>query len=297
MAFKSWFKGSGGAEPQAGAKTDLTIEDLIVLERYDEAETRLKAQLRNDPDDLYAHLKLAEAYGGLGRAEAAADQYLHVAEEYARDGFYDKGIALLQRAQRANPGDERLRLKLYAFEQAKGMEHKRNAAIEGLRQSRHAGAGSGTRVLQLQRIWHHLAPTPLLRRLSVDNLRRLFAAAEPVQLVGGHALAGRGEADGVLWVLLSGTVDALLERGAGEPTPLRSFGPGDVIGDEVGLRQGNWPATYRVAEAGLFLRLDRSGLEHALTGNSDPRGFLDALRQDGNDADITRMVAKLEARP
>ena len=60
--------------------------------------------------------------------------------------------------------------------------------------------------------------------------------------------------------------------------------------------RASWPATYRVDEAGLALRLDRPGLEHSLAGNPDPVGYLEALRSDGNDADILRIVAKLEAR-
>jgi len=37
-------------------------------------------------------------------------------------------------------------------------------------------------------------------------------------------------------------------------------------------------------------------VQHALTGNPDPRGFLDNLRLDGNDRQMAEMVAKLETK-
>lgn len=297
MAFKGWFRGSGGAEAPQREEQGETIEDLIVLERYAEAEARLKAELRDDPDDLHAHLKLAEVYTGLGRGADAADQFLFVAEEYAKDGFYDKGIALLSKAMRLDPGEESLRHKLHAFERAKGLDHKRQAALDGLRQSRHAGGGTGTQVLQMQRAWHHLAPAPLVARLSADGLRRLFAAGELVRWPAGEVVAGRGDAEPAsLLVLVTATVEALVGRAGGGETALRKLGPGEVFGESVMFSRATWPATYRVEEAGLALRLDRPGLEQSLSGNPDPVAYLDALRSDANDLDIARIVATLEAR-
>lgn len=297
MAFKGWFRGSGGAEATQREEQGETIEDLIVLERYDEAETRLKAALRDDPDDLHAHLKLAETYTGLGRGADAADQFLFVAEEYAKDGFYDKGIALLSKAMRLNPAEESLRHKHHAFERAKGLDHKRQAALDGLRQSRHAGAGTGTQVLQMQRAWHNIAPTPLVARLPADGLRRLFAAGELMRWPAGDLVARRGDGEPAsLLVLVTAIVDAVVGRPGGGEAAVRKFGPGDVLGEGVMFSRASWPATYRVDEAGLALRLDRAGLEHSLAGNPDPVGYLEALRSDGNDADILRIVAKLEAR-
>jgi hypothetical protein len=297
MAFKGWFRGSGGAEAPQREEHGETIEDLIVLERYEEAEARLKAALRDDPDDLHAHLKLAEAYTGLGRGADAADQFLFVAEEYAKDGFYDKGIALLSKAMRLNPAEESLRHKHHAFERAKGLDHKRQAALDGLRQSRHAGGGTGTQVLQMQRAWHNLAPTPLVARLSPDGLRRLFAAGELVRWSAREVVARRGEAEPAsLLVLVTAVLDAVVGRAGGGEASVRKFASGDVVGEGVMFSRSSWPATYRVDEAGLALRLDRAGLEQSLAGNPDPVAYLEALRSDGNDADVLRSVARLEAR-
>lgn len=296
MALKSWFRGSGKGEASPAGEQGPTIEDLIVLERYDEAEARLKAELKDDPEDLHAHLKLAEAYTGLGRGADAADQYLFVAEEYAKDGFYDKGIALLSKAMKLSPADEALRHKLYAFERAKGLDHKRQAALDGMRQSRHSGGATGTRLLQLQRAWHHLAPTALVARLSPDGLRRLFAAGELVRWRSGEVVARRGDGQpAALCVMLTGGLAAVVGKAGGGETTVRTFGAGDVLGETVLFSRAPWPATYRASEEASALLLDRAGLEHSLAGNPDPVSYLDGLRSDGHDAEIYRIVGRLEA--
>jgi len=297
MVIKKLFRGkSRGRREPVEATGEATLEDLIVLERYGEAEGRLKVLLKDDPNNLHLHLKLADVYTELDRREAAADEYLFVADEYARDGFFDKGIALLARALKLTPGEERLRVKMYAFEKAKGMEHKRSAAVEGLRQSRHPDGRSGTKILIFQRLWISIATSPLMQRLSTDQIRRLMSAVEVVKLAEGDGIASRGSQEPTLYVLGTGTVEARLGRADGSTTLLRTFSSGDVVGEAATLERGSWPADYWVVEEGVALRLDRAGVEHALAGNPDPRGFLESLRLDANDRQIADMVTKLEAR-
>jgi hypothetical protein len=297
MVLKRLFKpGKGGARDAPAGDDELTIEDLIVLERYDEAEGRLKLALKQAPDDLHHHLKLADVYTALGRREAAADEYVFVADEYGRDGFYDKGIALLNRALKMTPGEERLRRKHYALEVAKGLEYKREAATDGIRGSRFEDGRSGTKSLFVQRQWHHLAPAPLMQRLTADQIRRLFAAVEMVRMPAGTVVAERGSQEAFLLVIVSGIVEAVLLRDDGKETSLRLFTTGDVLGEAATFGRGAWPADFRVSEEATVLKLDRAGVQHAITGNPDPKGFLDNLRLDGNDRQIAEMVAKLEAR-
>ncbi|HEY4596114.1 MAG TPA: hypothetical protein VIJ02_06900, partial [Thermoanaerobaculia bacterium] len=74
----NWFRGGKRQqEPQ-----EYTIDDLIVLERYEEAEERLRARLKSTPADLHSHIKLAEVYTQLKRFEKAVDEYVYAAEEY-----------------------------------------------------------------------------------------------------------------------------------------------------------------------------------------------------------------------
>ena len=102
MIKKLFGKKDGSAQQQ------YTIDDLIVLERYAEAEQRIQEDLKFRPADLNLHLKLADVHVGLRNVAKAIDEYGWVAEKYATDGFHDRAIAVLTKARRLNPMDDTL---------------------------------------------------------------------------------------------------------------------------------------------------------------------------------------------
>ncbi len=284
MVFRKLFRG-GAREDSAEAAT---VEDLIVLERYEEAEQRLKARLRENPDDLHSYLKLAEVHTAQRRVDAAVEAYLHVADEYARDGFYEKGIALLARAHKLIPTDDALPVKIAALEQLKALEHKRTAAVEGVRQGGAEGTLTSSRVLALQREWSALVTGSLIADLGADQIRRLFGAFDFLHPEVGDVLAREGEPRPILFLL----VGAQAEATAGG-TQVRRFGPRDILGEAALFERAAWPVTLTVTDAGLILALNRAGVERALVGNPDPRGLLGALRSRGIDRELEGLVRRL----
>ncbi|HVR97743.1 MAG TPA: cyclic nucleotide-binding domain-containing protein [Thermoanaerobaculia bacterium] len=284
-----WFRGGGGDKQQS--QQEYTIDDLIVLEKYEEAEERLRAKLKLNPQDLHSHLKLAEVYAQLRRFDKAAEEFGYVADEYAQDGFYDKGIALLSKAQKLAPLDQSLRFRIERIQREKGMEHVRATAIEGLRQA--GGTQAGTSALELKRLWHHLASGTLVQHLSGDQLKRLFSAMQLIPLKAQETLAEEEGKDAFLMLIVHGVIEATVTGQAGRPLIVRTFTSGDILGESVLLERGAWPATYRVSEPGSGLQLTREGLEKTLVGNPDPRGFLEALREQHNDRDIATAIRRL----
>jgi tetratricopeptide (TPR) repeat protein len=287
MVFKRMFRG-GTREDRAEPES---LEDLIVLERYEEAEQRLKARLRENPDDLHSFLKLAEVHTALRRVGDAVEDYLHVADEYARDGFYEKGIALLGRARKLIPADDALPLKIAALEQIKALEHKRAAAVEGVRQSGASGIATSSRVLALQRGWTALATSRLIGDLATDQVRRLFSAFDFVNPEVGDVLAREDEQRPILFLLVGAQLEA-----AADGTQVRRFGPRDILGETALFERGAWPVTLTVTEPGLVLALDRAGVERVLAGNPDPRGLLAALRARGIDRELEGLVRRLRTK-
>ncbi|MGD2116016.1 MAG: cyclic nucleotide-binding domain-containing protein [Acidobacteriota bacterium] len=291
MVLKKLF--GGGDRKDQVADEASTIEDLIVLERYEEAVDRLKARLKLNPEDLHGHLRLAEAYLGLEERGKALDEFVFVAEEYARDGFYDRGIALLGKAKRFAPADGTLDEKIEVFKIAKSSERSRGVAVEGLRE----GRGGANAAIVFERLWHQVAGSGLIRELQPDVLRRLFTVLELLTLKTKSVLARAGDTGERLFFLLDGTVRALeagedvdrVDRVSG----LRDFGPGDVIGESVLLERKAWPATYVAIDEVRLFALDREGLEKALQGNPDPRGFLTTLRMEHNDRQIALILEQL----
>lgn len=273
-----------------------SIEDLIVLEQWDDAERRLKMRLQENPEDLHSHIKLADVYTALRQVDKAADAYVYVAEEYARDGFYDKGIALLSRARRLLPANDKLPVKIEAFRLAKRLEHKRIAAVDGMRQGSGSSSEIGNRVLLLERVWHNLVASALVQRLAADQIRRLFVAFEPLQMESGDVIAQEGMRRDALFLVVTGTVEASIPAGEDSQVSVRHFGPRDILGDAALFEHAPWPAAYTIAERAVVLRLDREGLEQALVGNPDPRALLEALREQRTDREVKSIVAKLRAR-
>ncbi len=291
MGIRSWF--GGGAKQQAGEKgkeQEYTIDDLIVLEKYDEAAERLKAKIKVNPQDLHSHLKLAEVFAQLRQFDKAVDEFGFVADEYAQDGFYDKGIALLSKAQKLAPLDQSLRFRIERIQREKSMEQVRGVAIEGLRQA--GGTQAGTSALELKRLWHHLVSSSVVQHLPGEQLKRLFSSMKLDRLETGAFLAEEGSREGFLLLIVNGVIEAVMHED-GRDTTIRSFTSGDIIGEAALLERGTWPAGYRVAEPGSGLRLSREGLEQALVGNPDPRGFLEVLREQHNDRDVAATVRRL----
>jgi hypothetical protein len=291
VGIRSWF--GGGAKQQAGEKgkeQEYTIDDLIVLEKYDEAAERLKAKIKINPQDLHSHLKLAEVFAQLRQFDKAVDEFGFVADEYAQDGFYDKGIALLSKAQKLAPLDQSLRFRIERIQREKSMEQVRGVAIEGLRQA--GGTQAGTSALELKRLWHHLVSSTVVQHLPGEQLKRLFSAMKLERLETGMVVAEEGSREGFLLLIVTGVVEALVHEN-GRDTTIRSFTSGDIIGEAALLERGTWPASFRVAEPGSALRLGREGLEQSLVGNPDPRGFLEVLREQHNDRDVGATLRRL----
>jgi tetratricopeptide (TPR) repeat protein len=291
VGIRSWF--GGGAkqqQPDKGKQQEYTIDDLIVLERYDEAAERLKARLKINPQDLHSHLKLAEVYAQLRQFDKAVDEFGFVADEYAQDGFYDKGVALLSKAQKLAPLDQSLRFRIERIQREKSMEHVRGQALEGLRQA--GGAQAGTSAVELKKLWHNLSASSVVQHLSGDQLKRLFSAMQLVRLEEKALIAEEGSRDSFLLLIVTGTVECFV-RDNGKEMVIRSFTSGDLIGEAPLLERGTWPGFYRAAEPVTALRLAREGLEQALVGNPDPRGFLEVLREQHTDRDVAATLRRI----
>jgi CRP-like cAMP-binding protein len=286
VGIKSWF--GGGAKPTS---QEYTIDDLVVLERYEEAGDRLRAKLKTSPEDLHTRLKLAEVYTQLKQYEKAVDEYGFVADEYASDGFYDKGIALLSKSMKLAPLDTSLRFKIDKLQREKSMEQVRALALEGLRAA--GGQKAGTSALQLGRLWHNLVGSSLVEHLSGEQLKRLFSTMELIELPVGAIVAREGSKDAFLLLLVQGLIEVTVPANAGKSTVLRSFTSGQIVGEAALLERGSWPADYTVTEPILALKLTREGLEKSLVGNSDPRAFLDSLREQHNDRDVAVSLRRL----
>ncbi|RMH15347.1 MAG: cyclic nucleotide-binding domain-containing protein [Acidobacteria bacterium] len=289
VVLKRIFRKKGDAEQE------LTVEDLITLERYDEAAERLRARVKAVKQDLHAHLKLAEVYLALREVTKALDEYVFVADSYADDGFFDKAIALLGKAAKVAPGDDTLPRRIERYRRLKRLEHRRRLAIEGLRSNRSTVAQSaGNSALEVELLWNKIAKSHLVEELSGEQLKKLFSVMEMRRIIEGQTVAKAGSPERMMLLVVNGVIDASCELN-GQRTTVRSFSTGDVIGESALLEGKPWPADYEVVESGTVFRLSRSGFEQAMVGNEDPRGFISTLRQQQNDRDVAASLQRLKS--
>ncbi len=290
MAFKKkWFP---GREKSQSTEPTVTIDDLIELQRFDEAEDLLRAKLKANVNDLHAQLKLADLYRRSGRGAKAVDEYVSVADAYAADGFFDKATALLYKVVKLAPGHEKVPLKIEALRQAKRLNRRREIVIEALQSG--TRAGRTVSAFKVQRMWRDLSDCPLIQRLEEDRLRRLFEALDLVEIQPGQILAEKNERMEKMFVIAEGMVEAVAVLPNGTETAIRGFSPGQMIGDRALLEHQPWPTVYRAGSASFVLELDQKGLARALQGDPDPRQFLDALREQRNDQEVVWSIQKLE---
>lgn len=280
------------ADPQ---DREMTIEDLITLERYEEAEEKLRARLKMVPKDLHAHLRLAEVQLALGNLAKALDEYVFVADSQADDGFFDKAVAILSKATKLAPGDEMLPKRLEKYRRLKRLEKRRQLAVEGLLENKSTRAQTaGNFKLEVELLWNKIAKSHLVEQLSAENLKKLFSVMQMMRAKEGHVLAEEGSAVPRIYLVVDGVVEAASEIN-GKQTTVRGFSTGDLIGESALLERKSWPANYVVTERATLFELDRGGLEAVMVGNDDPVAFLSVLRQQQNDRDVAAALQRLHS--
>jgi tetratricopeptide (TPR) repeat protein len=282
---KKWLKrvGSGGRE-------ELTIDDLIVLGRLSAAEARLLARLKVAQDDRHARAQLGDVLGLQGRHAEAVDHYVHTADAYLDDGFFDKAAALLVKASRLQPDNGSVKQRLQRVEYSKLLQQVRREALEGLREGAESRGQGAT--LELETIWKRIEDSDFPSRFPVTHVRRLFSQLEVVKIGAKEALRRPCDHAPELYIVGPGEIEAVLPGQAGD-VALVVYANGDIFGEAALLSLEPWKVLYRATKPTTLLRLDRAGLERVLLGNADPRGLLDALRSQGRDASLGQSLTRL----
>lgn len=288
----------GKRETSASPEPEHSIDDLIVLERWEEATERLEARVKSNPRDLHAHLKLADVLQSSGKRAKALDQYLLVVDSYSEEGFHDRALALLNRLARASPGDEQIQLRVTRLHRLKELEHSRVLAIEGLMSGQQdKELLDRLSPIEAQQIWTSVASSDLVRRLGGEQLKRLFSGAALTIWEPGEVVAERGSSIERMFLVVKGQIEAIVAVPDGRSFQLRLLTTGDLFGERALLEHKPWPATYRVVERARLLRIDKAGLERSISGNPDPRQLLETLRGQRHDREVAAAAEKLLASP
>jgi hypothetical protein len=95
------------------------VADLIARKQYTKAIDVIKVQLTAQKNDDRIRLQLADVLVQAGRPPEAVALLVQLADEYARDGFAAKAIAVLKRIQKIDPRRSDVEARLAALIEAK----------------------------------------------------------------------------------------------------------------------------------------------------------------------------------
>ncbi|MFQ5527907.1 MAG: cyclic nucleotide-binding domain-containing protein [Thermoanaerobaculia bacterium] len=292
MALKDWLSNMTSAAGKAKSRgssqsRELSIDDLITLERYDEAREKLKIKVAAKKSDYRARIQLADIYLKMGKTTDAIEEYLAIADRYTSEGFFDKGYALISKLSRRIPHEETLQAKMAAIQRTKRLEHRRQLVVSSL--------GMKAWAIEVRQHWPDLIRGPIIEVLSREQLQKVFPLLDIRRLAEGQVLVKRNQSLEELFVVLTGEIGAQVQLASGSQTDLRIFHGGDILGERALMKRQPWPALYRAKKATKVLVLNRGGLEQAMLGEEDPRGLLDALRMQDHDSQIAEAASKVKA--
>jgi signal transduction histidine kinase len=108
-----------------------------------------------------------------------------------------------------------------------------------------------------------LADLPLFAGLSPEDLERLCAMAETVNIKAGDILIEEGSPGDALYIALSGNFE-VSKRSGDRDVPIASSGPGDIIGEMSLLEQSARTASVRALEDSSLLKISRAAFEQLL---------------------------------
>jgi tetratricopeptide (TPR) repeat protein len=288
VSLKKWF----ASQPARAKPEAVDVDDLITLERYEEAEQELQRFLSKSPYDLRSRQKLAGLYKKTGRLDEAAKEYMEIADRYAKEGFHDKALALLAQVSKLTPAADKVWPKIERLRRAKKLEQHRPAIMEALVGRRSGSPESTAASIQFDRLWASLSRTRLVDKLDAEQLKQLFQAFRFESLAANEEIARRGQQLEAMFFLASGKVEVVVAIPGGSSPVLRALEAGDLFGEQALFERKPWVATYRTSEKTMLLKLDRHGLEAALHGNPDPRGLLEVLREQQMDAAVAAAVGQ-----
>jgi CRP-like cAMP-binding protein len=90
---KGWF----------GSSREASLAELIVQKKYTKAIELLRAQFQEGGSDPRQRMQLADVLVAAGRQREAVPVYVGIADDYAREGFTAKAIAVYKRVQKLDP--------------------------------------------------------------------------------------------------------------------------------------------------------------------------------------------------
>lgn len=261
------------------------IDQLIAKKKYARAAEMIRAELKREPDNVRLRQQLADVYVLDEKPKEAAPILVDLANEYVRAGFDAKGIALLKRIQRIDPGHRKVEEQLASLIRR---GQKPTSDLRSRLPKPEPGEGAAAplpqdddqgKILRLREEAHGHLPPDVPREVvgmrrsqlfSDFSLQELLAVIDGLQLktyAPGEIIITEGEPGNSLFVLASGAVRVYVRNTWGHNELVRILPQGEFFG-EISLLTGQ-PRTATVTTCGPceILELDRPSLDQIAVRN------------------------------
>ena len=275
------------------------VNTLIVKKNYAKAIELIKEQIGARKNDVRLRMQLADVLVLAGRGKEAVPILLPIADEYARDGFAARAIAVLKKVEKIEPGRGDVETRLAGL-----IKEAQPAARPARPRTSEETLEIGIEELGLASIMSSVSPAPAgaatdfdtdfvasdEQGLSPDASPAAAAeedAKEPVPLVesalfaafaqdelieiihglqlltfeGGDIIITEGEAGASLFVLTTGVAKAFVRNPQGKHQFVRALREGDFFGEISILTGKPRTATVTAATHCELLELDRVTLD------------------------------------
>jgi hypothetical protein len=293
------------------------VHGLIARGKYLKALEVLQDQLAQDPSSVHLRQAVADAMVMAGRKQDAVKILLSLSDDFARDGFAAKAIAILKKIERFAPGRPDVYKKLaddlpYKQEQYE----KQPQSVANSTHLAEAGKPVAIPLSSVDRGEHvvfddyfgrelessqqeilassnglaRLVPktltTPLFEGFSSEELLLLLRVMRLVTYEPGDVVVAEGSPAEGLFILTSGKVNAFVRDAVGHLGKVRELTDGDFFGEISFLRSKPRTATITAASRCEILILDKSTLLEICETHPHAREVLErfsALRENSTD--------------
>lgn len=273
------------------AKRSDDVQGLIARGKYLKAVDVLEDQLAQDPASVHLRQAVADAMVMAGRKQDAIRILLQLSDDFARDGFAAKAIAILKKIDRFAPGRPDVYKKLandLPSREEQDVKHLQdlNAWSRQVDEQKAVAVplaiadpserivfddyfgreleSSQQEILSSPHALISLVPktstTPLFEGFSSEELLLLLREMRLVTYEPGDVVVAEGSPGEGLFILTSGRVKTFVRDAVGHLGKVRELTDGDFFGEISFLRSKPRTATVTAASRCEILILDTSTL-------------------------------------
>lgn len=240
------------------------VDALIAKRKYPKAIAAVRKKLEEDPRSIRWRQQLADLLALEGENQEAVQILSKLAQEFVEDGIDAKGIAVLKKIQRIEPGHRKVEEQITEL-----IRRRRRGSIK----ARLPKPETDELVVVRLSDEHLREPPPripkklagvsssaLFSDFSADDLLAFIQGLQLKTFAPGQIIVTEGEPGDSLFVLASGAVRVYVRDGIGTSEQVRLLNQGEFFGEVSLLSKSQRTATIVTCCPCEILELDRPTL-------------------------------------